>query len=47
MIEQYEKYIILILSILVIMMSIAIYVMYNYNIIPESELHYESFKVFA
>ena len=47
MLEFYDKYIIIILSILAILISIAIYVMYNYQVIPESELHYETFEVFG
>lgn len=45
MLDLYDKYIIIVLSILAILMSIAIYVMYNYEVMPESELHYEPFEV--
>lgn len=45
MLDIYDKYIIIILSILAILMSITIYIMYNYQVIPESELHYESFEL--
>ena len=45
MLDLYDKYIIIILSILAILMSIAIYVMYNYEVMPESELHYEPFEL--
>ena len=43
MIEQYEKYIILILSILAISISIAVYILYNYEIIPENSIYYENY----
>lgn len=45
MFDLYDKYIIIILSILAILMSITIYFMYHYEVIPESELHYEPFEV--
>ena len=45
MLDLYDKYIIIILSILAILISITIYIMYNYEVIPESELHYEPFEV--
>lgn len=45
MLDVYDKYVIIILSILAILMSIAIYIMYCYEVLPESEYHYESFEV--
>ena len=43
MIEKYEKYIIIILCFLAILMSIMIYILYNYEIMPENSINYENY----
>ncbi len=44
MLEKYEKYIILMLCILGLLMSITIYILYSYEIIPENSINYEKYK---
>ena len=44
MLEKYEKYIILMLCVIAILMSIMIYILYSYEIIPENTINYEKYK---
>ena len=43
MINKYDKFVILLLSVLMISMSIMIYILYNYEIIPENAINYEGY----
>ena len=43
MIDKYDKFVILILSVLMISMSIMIYILYNYEILPENSINYDGY----